>query len=366
MAIFGRKTTRRRLRRAARQARAIPDLGAPADCAPWVLGDLWPAELQQVTAETASLAGYLNSDLRRIADSANDKLQAISRDGLVGPVRQAAETRVISAARAFATLRIESTLRQLRNETAPSPTEHPGVHRAPPPTEAIPKPLIDEPAELNYPAEAQTDEQLLRRLLEFVARQEPRLRWAVGIHPDGSTVLVTDLACGWIPSGVELPTGARLLEPGRRTGNAAALLSGATRIESYAPGDRLGLPSDFGPTESSNQPRKLPIVDDLGGTLSAAIGGRDGLPQIVGTLATAGAAGARVVGAELDLLRVHLDTARYLLLAQYPDIDTGVLLNCLLLAATAAIVTGDEASANYHLAWFQALSSSESGTDDPR
>jgi hypothetical protein len=76
---------------------------------------------------------------------------------------------------------------------------------------------------------------------------------------------------------------------------------------------------------------------------------------MVHTLAKAGAAGTGVMEAEVDVLRVHLDTARYQLLAQYPDVDSALLLNCLLLAATEGIATGDELSANYHFAWFQRL-----------
>ena len=39
-----------------------------------------------------------------------------------------------------------------------------------------------------------------------------------------------------------------------------------------------------------------------------------------------------------------------------PYVDHALLLNCLLLAATEGMVTGDRISANYHLTWFQALS----------
>ena len=74
---------------------------------------------------------------------------------------------------------------------------------------------------------------------------------------------------------------------------------------------------------------------------------------MVHTLARAAAAGTGVAEAEIDLLRVHLDTARYQLLIQYPDVDPGLFLNCLLLAATEGAVTGNSVSANYHLAWFQ-------------
>lgn len=76
---------------------------------------------------------------------------------------------------------------------------------------------------------------------------------------------------------------------------------------------------------------------------------------MVHTLAKAASAGTGVVEEEADLLRVHLDTARYQLLSQYPDVDSALLLNCLLLAATDSSVAGDAVSANYHLAWFQKL-----------
>lgn len=42
-------------------------------------------------------------------------------------------------------------------------------------------------------------------------------------------------------------------------------------------------------------------------------------------------------------------------MARYPSIDGEVLLNCMLLAATASSVSGDEVTANYHLAWFREL-----------
>jgi len=77
---------------------------------------------------------------------------------------------------------------------------------------------------------------------------------------------------------------------------------------------------------------------------------------VVNTLAKAGSAGIGIDSAEIDILRVYLDSGRYQLVAQYPDFDAGLLLNCLLLAATEAVASGDRLSANYHLAWFQQLS----------
>jgi hypothetical protein len=78
----------------------------------------------------------------------------------------------------------------------------------------------------------------------------------------------------------------------------------------------------------------------------------------VHTLARAAAAGTGVVEEEVDLLRVHLDTARYQLVIQYPNVDPALLLNCLLLAATEGAVTADPISAHYHLAWFRKLDAS--------
>ena len=218
----------------------------------------------------------------------------------------------------------------------------PGIHG----TEATRHPPVVEPAE--------SERERLERLLKFVARQEPGLRWAVGTREDGATLLVTDLAHGWIPPGITLPADVRLLEPGRRTGTAAALLGQTTLSAKYAPGDPLGWATDY-EVDTSSQPRDLPEVDDLGWVLGEATHWRDGLPRMVNTLAKAGAAGTGIVEAEIDILRVYLDTSRYQLLAQYPDIDSGLLLNCLLLAATEGIATKNHVNANYHFAWFQLL-----------
>ncbi|CDO86100.1 putative transmembrane protein [Mycobacterium triplex] len=205
------------------------------------------------------------------------------------------------------------------------------------------------------PVNAESDSERLQRLLAFVVRQEPGLNWAVGDLADGTTLLVTDLAHGWIPPGITLPAGVRLLTPGRRTGKAAALLGEAARTATYTPGDRVGRATDFAPTESSAQPRELPAVEDFGWELGRVTHWRDGLPRLVHTLAKAATAGTGVVEEEAELLRVHLDTARYQLLSQYPDVVPALLLNCLLLAATESSVAGDATSANYHLAWFQKL-----------
>ena len=222
-----------------------------------------------------------------------------------------------------------------------------------------PVPPVEEVTAAQQPAppvESESEHERLERLLKFVARQEPGLRWAIGNRADGTTLLVTDLAHGWIPPGITLPADVRLLEPDRRTGTAAALLGQTAVLATYAPGDPLGWASDYEVTDTSSQPRELPAVEDLGWLLSEATHWRDGLPRMVHTLAKAGAGGTGVIDAEIDILRVYLDTSRYQLFAMYPDIDTGLLLNCLLLAATEGIAAGNLVNANYHFAWFQMLS----------
>jgi hypothetical protein len=223
----------------------------------------------------------------------------------------------------------------------------------------VAEPAIDGTETTRHPVPqlpSESEHERLQRLLQFVARQEPGLRWAVGSRDDGSTLLLTDLAHGWIPPGITLPADIQLLEPARRRGTVKTLLGTTTLSATYAPGDPLGWATDYDVTDTSSQPRDLPAVDDLGWVLSEATHWREGLPRLVNTLAKAGAAGTGIVDAEIDILRVYRDTSRYQLLAQYPDVDTGLLLNCLLLAATEGIATRDQLNANYHFAWFQMLS----------
>jgi Family of unknown function (DUF5631)/Family of unknown function (DUF5632) len=420
VAIFGRITARQRLRRATRESLTIPAFSSPVDCTPWVTGGLWPSELSTATDETATLAEYLKDDLQRITRSANDELRTIKLAGIPDAARKAEEARVIDEARGRAERRVESTMRQLhavraappaederpqdveslnganlektqiipvvadaqapeapdapvKGERDEAPADAPpaseaaaeedqtdaaeGRHRASDDDTADAAAAAPEPTQVPVtPAARESDDERLRRLLAFVVHQEPRLNWAVGDRSDGTTVLVTDFAHGWIPPDIAIPEGVRLLEPERRTGKVSALLGETRRTVTYAPGDSMGRLDDFAETKASAQPRELPPVDDLGWELSQATHWRDGLPRMVHTLARAAGAGTGVVEEEVDLLRVHLDTARYQLVIQYPDVDPALLLNCLLLAATEGAVTGDPVAANYHLAWFQKLS----------
>jgi hypothetical protein len=191
----------------------------------------------------------------------------------------------------------------------------------------------------------------LQRLVTAVARQQPRLAWAAGDHPDNTTLLVTDLASGWIPPGIDLPSALTLLPPARRRGTLEALLGGAIATASYTPIHHLT--DDAEPVPTSSRPRSAPTVGDLGWELSQATKWRDGLPRLAHTLAKAASAGTGVLDSELDLLREHLANTSKRVLDSYPhDVDTHQVGNWQLLAAIDALVAGDTAAANYHLAWF--------------
>ncbi|OHU96443.1 DUF5632 domain-containing protein, partial [Mycobacterium talmoniae] len=116
----------------------------------------------------------------------------------------------------------------------------------------------------------------LQNLVDTVARQEPRLNWAAGERPDHSTVLVTDLVCGWIPPHVDIPVGVRLLEPARRRGDVEALLGEVTVTASYTPGQHLPQAEDGDPVPTPPRARHGRVVAELGWGLGPgpARGGR--------------------------------------------------------------------------------------------
>jgi hypothetical protein len=193
----------------------------------------------------------------------------------------------------------------------------------------------------------------LQRLVAAVARQQPRLAWAAGDRPDNTTVLATDLASGWIPPGIDLPTAVTLLQPARRRGDLEAMLGEVSVAAGYTPIHHL--PDEDEPPAISPRPRHAPAIDELGWELSQATQWRDGLPRLAHTLAKAASAGTGVLDSEVDLLHEHLKKISTQVLDSYPDrVDAHDVGNWQLLAAIDALVAGDRTAANYHLAWFQA------------
>jgi hypothetical protein len=193
----------------------------------------------------------------------------------------------------------------------------------------------------------------LQRIVDAVARQEPRLAWAAGDRPDETTVLITDLADGWVPPGIDIPAVVTLLEPGRRRANLVALLGEVKSAVTHTP-DRY-VPEADEPVAISPRPRRAPEIEELGWELGSATLFRDGLPRMAHTLAKAASSGTGVDGPEVEKLREYLDDIGERVLNAYPDeINPDDVGNWQLLAAIEALVRGDKTGANYHLAWFQA------------
>ncbi|GFG75200.1 hypothetical protein MBOT_25650 [Mycobacterium botniense] len=202
----------------------------------------------------------------------------------------------------------------------------------------------------------------LQRLVDFVARQEPELAWAAGDRPDGATVLVTDLASGWIPPRIDLPAVVTLLEPGLRRGELESLLGEVSVVARYSPIHQVP-DEDDEPVPTSPRPRRAAEVEDLGWELNRATHYRDGLPRLAHTLAIAAFRGTGVLDKEVELLHEELSKIREKVLESYPgNVDAALVGNWQLLAAINALVEADKTAANYHLAWFQALSKTQAGS----
>jgi len=202
----------------------------------------------------------------------------------------------------------------------------------------------------------------LRRYVEAVARQEPRLRWAVGDREDGTTILVTDMDSGWIPPGIEIPAGVKLLSPESRHTSFEKLLREAVLIETWSPGQFLPNDESAEPVAMSLRARDLPTVDDLNWEITQATNWRDGLPRLAHTLTKAVVGGTGVLDTETDLLREHLRAISDEVYAAYPDsVDPQAVGSWQLLAAIDALVSGSRTALNYHFAWFRALHTAQQG-----
>ncbi|HEX7322696.1 MAG TPA: DUF5631 domain-containing protein [Mycobacterium sp.] len=200
----------------------------------------------------------------------------------------------------------------------------------------------------------------LQRIVDAVARQEPQLAWAAGDRPEGATVLVTDLASGWIPPGIDIPTAATLLQPDWRRGGLDSLLGEVNLHAVYLPTHYV--PEEDDPLPTSPRARQVPEIEELSWELNQATHWRDGLPRLAHTLAKAAGAGTGVLDSEIGLLHKELARAREQVLQLYPgDVDLAAVGNWQLLATIAALVDADTAMANYHFAWFHALRQASKG-----
>lgn len=177
---------------------------------------------------------------------------------------------------------------------------------------------------------------------------------------DGSTVVVTDLAGGWIPPDIHIPVGVDLLEPGPHRNNLTALLGEATLTAVYEPAQPLD--PEPAPVQMSTRSRETAAVEDLGWELSQATKWRDGLPRLAHTLTRAVIAQTGYLDTEVRLLREHLRAVTASVLDRYPTrVDLAEVGNWQLLATIDALVNHETTSANYHFAWFLAQSPKPEG-----
>ncbi|MCB9439060.1 MAG: DUF5631 domain-containing protein [Mycolicibacterium sp.] len=197
------------------------------------------------------------------------------------------------------------------------------------------------------------DRHRLRRLANAMALQQSRLCWAVGDKADGTTLVVTDLADGWLPPGIEIPATATVLTPQVRRGGIDDLLGAVVDAAVTTPSTRLPEP-DPEAVNLSTRPLRAPEVAELGWEICRATQWRDGLPRLAHTLARAAVSGTGVPDNEITLLRECLAAIAEKVLAAYPRADREDIANWQLLAAIEALVDGHRSLANYHLAWFLA------------
>lgn len=205
------------------------------------------------------------------------------------------------------------------------------------------------------------EQQRLQRLVDAVARQEPRLSWAAGLRDDGTTtLLVTDLAGGWIPPHVRLPAHVSLLEPSprRHDANVVDLLGAITVAAAHHANTYVAEPGSDEPALSGDRPARsaAPQVDELGPTLVEAVRRRDGLPRIAQAVAAPAVRKTGVLESEIEMLHECVADIQHSVMSAYPNHDPAAVGDWMLLAAIEALIDGHEYLTNYHLAWFEAIS----------
>ncbi|WP_133055951.1 DUF5631 domain-containing protein [Mycolicibacter longobardus] len=203
------------------------------------------------------------------------------------------------------------------------------------------------------------EHQDLQRKVDAVARQAPNLAWAAGLRDDETTtVLVTDLAGGWIPPTVKLPPGVALLDPAhrRRDTSAVDLLGAVIAAAAHQPNTYI---TEAGPNDpipgSGERARYGQHIDELGPTLIDVTGANPRLPRIVQTVARAMARRSGVADNEIALFRQVVTETQARVLSAYPQHAPRDVADWMLLAAIDALIGGSEELARYHLAWYQAV-----------
>ena len=205
----------------------------------------------------------------------------------------------------------------------------------------------------------------LQRKVSAVARQAPQLTWAVGLRDDGvTTVLATDLADGWIPPAVKLPAGLSLLDPARRRPgtNAVDLLGAVVVAASHQPNGYITPAEPDEPIPGGGERARYgQRVDELGPTLVGATGMIPHLPRFVQTVARAATRRSGIADNEIELFVQLVDATQRRVLSTYPRHAREDVADWMLLAAIDSLIDGSDELAQYHLAWYRAVTGQPGG-----
>lgn len=201
------------------------------------------------------------------------------------------------------------------------------------------------------------EQQRLQQIVDAVARQEPRLSWAAGLRDDGTTtLLVTDLAGGWVPPHVRLPANVTLLEPAarRRDVGVVDLLGAVVAVAAHQSNGYVAEPGPDAPVLSGDRSARsaIPKVDEFGPTLVEAVRRRDSLPRIAQAIALPAVRKTGVLENEVELLRGCTAAVKESVLKAYPSHDLTGVGDWMLLAAIEALIDEQDYLANYHVAWY--------------
>lgn len=206
------------------------------------------------------------------------------------------------------------------------------------------------------------EEQYLQQVVNAVARQERGLAWAAGLLEDERRPLVvTDLAGGWIPPHVVLPSNVMVLRPSvrRRDAGVDALLGSAGVSAVYRPHGYVGEPGPDDPALTGERARDevAPKIDELRPRLVDAAQRLDEVKRIVQIVAGDVTRRNPVPDNDMGQFREYAGELRKTVLTTYPDYKVNLVEAWMVVAAVDALAAGHEDRAAYHLAWCEALMS---------
>lgn len=201
------------------------------------------------------------------------------------------------------------------------------------------------------------EQQRLQRIVDAVARQEPRISWAAGLRDDGAQqvdhVGIT-ASRGWLQQrhvrgqpdvGRNPPAG----QIGDQQGGGAVVAVAAHESNTYVAEPGPDAPALTGDRSARSA---IPKVDEFGPTLVEAVRRRDSLPRIAQAIALPAVRKTGVLENEAELLHGCITAVKESVLKAYPSHELTAVGDWMLLAAIEALIDEQDYLANYHLAWY--------------